>query len=79
MLEILFIALILYCAYQVIAIPLYAFGFWGTVFLVLFGIPLLVILVPMFFDNIGWVYVIATVLAVLTIIGYAVQDSGSGK
>ena len=79
MLEILFIALILYCAYQVIAIPLYAFGFWGTVFLVLFGIPLLVILVPLFFNNIGWVYVIATVLAVLTIIGYAVQDSRSGK
>ena len=79
MLEILFIALILYCAYQVIAIPLYAFGFWGTVFLVLFGIPLLLILVPMFFNNIGWVYAIATVLAVLTIIGYAVQDSRSGK
>jgi len=75
MLEILFIAIILYCAYQVIAIPLYAFGFWGTVFLVLFGIPLIFILVPMFFNNIGWVYAIATILAVFTIIGYAVQDS----
>ncbi len=42
-------------------------------------IPLMIILVPMFFDNIGWVYAIATVLAVFTIIGYAVQDSGSGK
>ena len=78
-LEILLIGLILYCVYQVMAIPLYAFGFWGTVFLVLFGIPLLVILVPMFFDNIGWVYAIATILAVFTIIGYAVQDSRSGK
>jgi len=78
-LEILFIALILYCAYQVIAIPMYAFGFWGTVFLVLFGIPLMIILVPMFFMNIGWVYAIATILAILTIIGYAVQDSRSGN
>ena len=46
-LEILLIGLILYFVYQVMAIPLYAFGFWGTVFLVFFGIPLLVILVPL--------------------------------
>ena len=79
MLEILFIAIILYCAYQVIAIPLYAFGFWGTVFLVLFGIPLMIILVPLFFGHIGWVYAIAGVLATLTIIGYSVEDSRSGN
>ena len=74
-LEILLIGLILYCVYQVMAIPLYAFGFWGTVFLVLFGIPLMIILVPLFFNHIGWVYAIATVLAVFTILGYALTDS----
>ena len=78
-LEILLIGLILYCVYQVMAIPLYAFGFWGTVFLVLFGIPLMIILVPLFFSHIGWVYVIAGVLATLTIIGYSVEDSRSGN
>ena len=38
--EILLILAILYLAYQVIMIPIWAFGFWGTVFGILFGIPL---------------------------------------
>ena len=42
-LEILLIALIVYLAYQVIMIPIWAFGFWGTVFGIFFGIPLLII------------------------------------
>ena len=38
-LEILLIALIVYLAYQVIMIPIWAFGFWGTLFGIFFGIP----------------------------------------
>ena len=73
--EILLILAILYLAYQVIMIPIWAFGFWGTVFGILFGIPLLIIFGGWFFNNIGSVYVIASVLAVFTIIGYALTDN----
>ena len=73
--EILLILAILYLAYQVIMIPIWAFGFWGTVFGILFGIPLLFIFGGWFFNNIGSVYVIASILAVFTIIGYALTDN----
>ena len=73
--EILLILAILYLAYQVIMIPIWAFGFWGTVFGILFGIPLIIIFGGWFFNNIGSVYVIASVLAVFTIIGYALTDN----
>ena len=73
--EILLILAILYLAYQVIMIPIWAFGFWGTVFGILFGIPLLIIFGGWFFNNIGSVYVIASILAVFTIIGYALTDN----
>ena len=74
-LEILLLLAILYLAYQVIMIPIWAFGFWGTVFGSLFGIPLLIIIGGWFFNNIGSVYAIASVLAVFTIIGYALTDN----
>ena len=74
-LEILLLLAILYLAYQVIMIPIWAFGFWGTVFGILFGIPLLIIFGGWFFNNIGSVYVIASILAVFTIIGYALTDN----
>ena len=67
-LEILLIALIVYLAYQVIMIPIWAFGFWGTLFGIFFGIPLLIIFGGWFFNNIVSVYAIASVLAVFTII-----------
>ena len=73
--EILLILAILYLAYQVIMIPIWAFGFWGTVFGILFGIPLIIIFGGWFFNNIGSVYVIASILAVFTIIGYALTDN----
>ena len=74
-LEILLILAILYLTYQVIMIPIWAFGFWGTVFGIFFGIPLIIIFGGWFFNNIVSVYAIASVLAVFTIIGYALTDS----
>ena len=74
-LEILLLLAILYLAYQVIMIPIWAFGFWGTVFGILFGIPLIILFGSWFFNNIGSVYVIASILAVFTIIGYALTDN----
>ena len=53
MLEILLIALILYCAYQVFAIPFYAFGVVGTIVVVAFVIPLLVLGVQFYLANTG--------------------------
>ena len=74
-LEILLIALIVYCVYQVIMIPIWAFGFWGTVFGIFFGIPLIILFGSWFFNNIASVYAIASVLAIFTIIGYALTDN----
>ena len=74
-LEILLIALIVYLAYQVIMIPIWAFGFWGTVFGILFGIPLIIIVGGWFFANPGSVFAISVALAVFTIIGYALTDN----
>ena len=68
MLEILLIALILYCAYQVIAIPLYAFGFFGTVIVVAFVIPLLVLAVQFYLANTGTAWLIVGILVFLGVI-----------
>ena len=68
MLEILLIALILYCAYQVIAIPLYAFGFFGTIIVVAFVIPLLVLGVQFYFANTGTAWLIIGILVFLGVI-----------
>ena len=73
--EILLILAILYLAYQVIMIPIWAFGFWGTVFGILFGIPLIIIVGGWFFVNPGSVFAISCALAVFTIIGYALTDN----
>ena len=68
MLEILLIALILYCAYQVIAIPLYAFGFFGTVIVVAFVIPLLVLAVQFYLANTGTAWLIIGILVFLGVL-----------
>ena len=68
MLEILLIGLILYCAYQVIAIPLYAFGFFGTVIVVAFVIPLLVLAVQFYLANTGIAWIGIGVLVLLGIL-----------
>ena len=68
MLEILLIALILYCAYQVIAIPLYAFGFFGTVIVVAFVIPLLVLAVQFYLANTGTAWLIVGILVFLGVL-----------
>ena len=68
MLEILLIALILYCAYQVIAIPLYAFGFFGTVIVVAFVIPLLVLGVQFYFTHTGIAWLIIGILVFLGVL-----------
>ena len=68
MLEILLIALILYCAYQVIAIPLYAFGFVGTIVVVAFVIPLLVLGVQFYFANTGIAWLIIGILVFLGVL-----------
>ena len=67
-LEILLIGLILYCAYQVIAIPLYAFGFFGTVIVVAFVIPLLVLGVQFYFANTGTAWLVIGILVFLGVI-----------
>ena len=77
MLEILLIALILYCAYQVIAIPLYAFGFFGTVIVVAFVIPLLVLGVQFYFANTGTAWLIVGILVFLGVL--ASRDSTVAK
>ena len=68
MLEILLIALILYCAYQVIAIPLYAFGFFGTIIVVAFVIPLLILAVDFYFTNTGIAWLVIGILVFLGVI-----------
>ena len=68
MLEILLIALILYCAYQVIAIPLHAFGFFGTVIVVMFVIPLLMLGVQFYFANTGIAWLIVGILVFLGVL-----------
>ena len=68
MLEILLIGLILYCAYQVIAIPLYAFGFFGTVIVVAFVIPLLVLGVQFYLANTGTAWLIIGILVFLGVL-----------
>ena len=68
MLEILLIALILYCAYQVIAIPLYAFGFVGTIVVVAFVIPLLVLGVQFYLANTGTAWLIIGILVFLGVL-----------
>ena len=68
MLEILLIALILYCAYQVIAIPLYAFGFFGTIVVVAFVIPLLVLAVDFYFTNTGIAWLVIGILVFLGVL-----------
>ena len=77
MLEILLIALILYCAYQVIAIPLYAFGFVGTIVVVAFVIPLLVLGVQFYFANTGTAWLIVGILVFLGVL--ASRDSTVAK
>ena len=77
MLEILLIGLILYCAYQVIAIPLYAFGFFGTVIVVAFVIPLLVLGVQFYFANTGTAWLIVGILVFLGVL--ASRDSTVAK
>ena len=67
-LEILLIGFILYCAYQVIAIPLYAFGFFGTVIVVAFVIPLLILAVDFYFTNTGIAWLIIGILVFLGVI-----------
>ena len=67
-LEILLIALILYCAYQVIAIPLYAFGFFGTIIVVAFVIPLLILAVDFYFTNTGIAWLVIGILVLLGIL-----------
>ena len=68
MLEILLIGLILYCAYQVIAIPLYAFGFFGTIVVVAFVIPLLILAVDFYFTNTGIAWLIIGILVFLGVL-----------
>ena len=68
MLEILLIALILYCAYQVIAIPLYAFGFFGTIIVVAFVIPLLVLGVQFYLANTGIAWLLIGILVFLGVL-----------
>ena len=68
MLEILLIGLILYCAYQVIAIPLYAFGFFGTIIVVAFVIPLLVLGVQFYLANTGTAWLIIGILVFLGVL-----------
>ena len=68
MLEILLIALILYCAYQVIAIPLYAFGFVGTIVVVAFVIPLLVLGVQFYLANTSIAWLIIGILVFLGVL-----------
>ena len=68
MLEILLIGLILYCAYQVIAIPLYAFGFVGTIIVVAFVIPLLVLGVQFYLANTGIAWLIVGILVFLGVL-----------
>ena len=68
MLEILLIALILYCAYQVIAIPLYAFGFFGTIIVVAFVIPLLVLGVQFYLANTSIAWLIVGILVFLGVL-----------
>ena len=68
MLEILLIALILYCAYQVIAIPLYAFGFVGTIVVVAFVIPLLVLGVQFYLANTGIAWLVIGILVFLGVL-----------
>ena len=68
MLEILLIALILYCAYQVIAIPLYAFGFVGTIVVVMFVVPLLVLGVQFYLANTGTAWLIVGILVFLGVL-----------
>ena len=68
MLEILLIALILYCAYQVIAIPLYAFGFVGTIVVVAFVIPLLVLAVQFYLANTGIAWLLIGILVFLGVL-----------
>ena len=68
MLEILLIALILYCAYQVIAIPLYAFGFFGTIIVVAFVIPLLVLGIQFYLANTGTAWLIVGILVFLGVL-----------
>ena len=76
-LEILLIGLILYCAYQVIAIPLYAFGFFGTIIVVMFAIPLLVLAVQFYLANPSTAWMLIGGLVVLAVI---VEDKTvSGK
>ena len=76
-LEILLIGFILYCAYQVIAIPLYAFGFFGTIVVVMFTIPLLILAVQFYLANPGTAWMLIGALVVLAII---VEDKTvSGK
>ena len=67
-LEILLIGFILYCAYQVIAIPLYAFGFVGTIVVVAFVIPLLVLAVQFYLANTGIAWIGIGVLVLLGIL-----------
>ena len=67
-LEILLIGLIIYCAYQVIAIPLYAFGFFGTVIVVMFVIPLLVLAVQFYLSNPGTAWMLIGLLVILAVI-----------
>ena len=67
-LEILLIGLILYCAYQVIAIPLYAFGFFGTIVVVMFVIPLLVLGVQFYLANTSIAWLIIGILVFLGVL-----------
>ena len=67
-LEILLIGFILYCAYQVIAIPLYAFGFFGTVIVVAFVIPLMILAVDFYFTNTGIAWLVIGILVLLGIL-----------
>ena len=68
MLEILLIGLILYCAYQVIAIPLHAFGFFGTIVVVAFVIPLLVLGVQFYLANTSIAWLIIGILVFLGVL-----------
>ena len=67
-LEILLIGFILYCAYQVIAIPLYAFGFFGTIIVVAFVIPLLVLGVQFYLANTGIAWLVIGILVFLGVL-----------
>ena len=68
MLEILLIALILYCAYQVFAIPFYAFGVVGTIVVVAFVIPLLLLTIQFYFTHTGIAWIGIGVLVLLGIL-----------